>query len=190
VTAALSATSALLLAVIAGIAARLQRRWGTADAFLRIYDQFESPLFREHRRLIYELDRAGYGQWSPDDRAAVDAWCAHLDLVATLVQAGQLDLLSVLNMYGDVMLRTIYQVAPYCNSQGRTRGRQFLLPMRLLTTDLVTLWRKRASKHRFPLTIGFPSQEIKVNPGLFDSDDEILEFRRITPPPGRRSDQR
>src|ERR1700704_3532234 len=116
-TALLSAISAAALALAAVFAARLQRRWGTADSFLRISDQFESSEFREYRRLIYRLERSSFDVWSEEDRVAVDTWCAHLDLVATIVQARQLDTISLLNMYGDVMLRTIYQVAPYCNSQ-------------------------------------------------------------------------
>lgn len=85
-----------------------------------------------------------------------------------------------LDMYGDVTLRTIYQIAPYCNAQVNTRGPQFLLPTRTLTGQLVKLWRAEARRKRYPLTIGFPAlAHVRMNPDLFDSDQELLRFRQL-----------
>ena len=149
---------------------------------MRISDRFESSEFRAYRKTIYSLDRTAFTQWSPTQQSAVDAWCAHVDLASALAQSRQLGTLPFLNMYGDVTLRTVYQIAPYCNEQARTRGDQFLLPTRIFTNDLVKLWRKQARKKRYPLTIGFPAlPQVRMNPDLFNSDDELMIFRRKRP---------
>ncbi|WP_173076581.1 hypothetical protein [Phytohabitans rumicis] len=165
-------------AIAAALAVRLQRRWGSTDAFLRIAQQFETPEFRKHRTVIYNLERDSFQSWSEEETAAVNAWCAHLDLVAVLIQSRQVGKVAFLNLYGDVVLRTIYQIAPYCNHQITIRGKQFLLPVRLLSGTLVRTWRKRAGGRRYPITIGFPAKpQVRVNPDLFDSDDAVLAFR-------------
>jgi hypothetical protein len=175
---ALAAVAAVASAVVAVAVARMHRRKGSADAFIQLSSRFELEEFRNYRITIYQLDRHAYGSWNDDEKRAVDAWCAHLDLVAVLVRTGQLDRVALLDMYGDVIMRTLYQIAPYCNAQVKHRGTQFLLPVRKFTGKMVRLWRKQAIKRQYPLTIGFPSQStIRVNPDLFDSDDEILEFR-------------
>jgi len=63
---------------------------------------------------IYRLDRADFSGWTDEERHAVDAWCAHLDLCAALVLADQIEKRAFLLMYSDVVFRTIYQIAPYC----------------------------------------------------------------------------
>jgi hypothetical protein len=173
-----SAVAGIGAAIAAVLAARQQRRWGATDAFLRVAEQFEREPFREYRSIIYSVDRNAFQSWSDDQVKAVNAWCAHLDLVSVLVQSDQINEAAFLNLYGDVVLRTIYQVAPYCNHQITIRGKQFLLPLRLLSNDLVRIWRKRAARRRYPLTIGFPAQpHLRVNPDLFDSDDAVMAFR-------------
>jgi hypothetical protein len=165
-------------AFAAALTVRQQHRWGATDAFLRISDQFEREAFREYRTIIYTINRDAFASWSDEQVKAVNAWCAHLDLVAILVQTKQVDETAFLNLYGDVFLRTIYQIAPYCNYQIGVRGKQFLLPIRLLTGDLVRIWRKRAKRKRYPLTVGFPAQpQLRVTPDLFDSDDAVIRFR-------------
>ena len=95
-----------------------------------------------------------------------------------MILADQMEKRAFLLMYGDVVFRTIYQIAPYCNAQGRTRGPQFLLPIRMLTEEMVSLWRAEAKAGRYPLTIGFPALPgVRVNPDLFDSDTDLLTFR-------------
>lgn len=177
VISALAAVASMASAATAFFVARMQRRKSAADAFLHLSARFELPEFRHYRVTIYRLDREEYESWTDEEKQAVDAWCAHIDLVAVLTQAGQLDRLSILNMYGDVIMRSLYQIAPYCNAQIRHRGGQFLLPTRMFTADMVRLWRRQAARRKYPLTIGFPSQpKIKANPDLFDSDEHIVDF--------------
>ncbi len=173
-----AAVAGIGAAIAATLTVRQQHRWGATDAFLRISDQFERENFREYRTIIYNIDRDAFASWSEEQVKAVNAWCAHLDLVAILVQTKQVDETAFLNLYGDVFLRTIYQIAPYCNHQIGIRGKQFLLPIRLLAGDLVRIWRRRAKRRRYPLTVGFPAQpQLHVTPDLFDSDDAVLRFR-------------
>jgi hypothetical protein len=173
-----AAVAGIGAAVAAGLTVRQQQRWGATDAFLRISDQFEREAFREYRTIIYNIDRNAFASWSDEQTKAVNAWCAHLDLVAILVQTKQINETAFLNLYGDVFLRTVYQIAPYCNHQIGIRGQQFLLPMRLLIADLVRIWRRRAKYRRYPLTVGFPAQpQLRVTPDLFDSDDAVMRFR-------------
>lgn len=176
--AVMSAIAAVASASAALMTVRMQRKRNVSDAFMRISAQFELAAYRIYRVKIYDLDRTAFASWTDDEKDAVNAWCAHLDLVAVLIQAKQLNELSYLRMYGDVTLRTIYQVAPYCNEQVGIRGKQFLLPLRMFTADLIKLWRGQARRGRYPLTIGFPAQpHLRVNPDLFDSDDAVLSFR-------------
>lgn len=142
VAATASAIAAISSAVTVAIALRAQRRHNSADAYLRVSSQFETDRFREYRSTIYALDRGGFEGWTKEEMVAVDTMCAHLDLLAVLIRARQLDKTSIFEMYGDVVMRIIYQVAPYCNHQIAVRGKQFMLPLRLLTTDLVKFWRK------------------------------------------------
>jgi hypothetical protein len=177
----ISASSALASAGSAAIAiaaTRLQQRRGTVEAFTKISNVFETKDFRRYRVAIYQLDRMAFTSWSEAECHAVDAWAAHLDLIAVLIQAKQLNRESILNMYGDVIARTLYQIAPYCNAQVKIRGRQFMLPTRVFVREFVKLWRRQAEKNLYPLTIGFPSQpNIRTNPDIFDSDDEMVLFR-------------
>jgi hypothetical protein len=173
-----AAVAGIGAAVAAALTVRQQHRWGATDAFLRVSDQFERESFREYRTIIYNINRDSFASWTEEQNKAVNAWCAHLDLVAILVQTKQVDEAAFLNLYGDVFLRTIYQIAPYCNHQISIRGKQFLLPIRLLTGDLVRIWRRRAKHRLYPLTVGFPAQpQLRVTPDLFDSDDAVMRFR-------------
>lgn len=178
VAAFFSALAALTSVVIATVALVLQGRWSSADALLRVSQQFETTEFRTYRSIIYALERDNFSSWSEEETSAVNTWCAHLDLVASLIESKQLRKSAILKMYGDVTLRTIYQVAPYCNHQVGIRGPQFLLPLRTLTYELIKTWRREARYKRFPITIGFPAQpQLRVNPDLFDSDDAVVKFR-------------
>lgn len=177
-SAGLSALAAAGSAFAALMALRAQRKRSSADAFMRLSAQFEATAYRAYRAKIYSLDRMTFGSWTDDEKDAVNAWCALLDLVAVMGRSRQLDRVAFLDMYGDVTLRTIYQIAPYCNEQVRIRGKQFLLPLRMFTSDLIRLWRRQARRKHYPLTIGFPAQaHLRVNPDLFDSDDDVLIFR-------------
>lgn len=178
VTAVASAVAGVSSALTALLAIRLQKRWGATDVFIRIAEQLENPELRKHRRVVYSIDRNAFETWTPEQTASVDAWCAHLDLVSVLAQSRQVDKVAFLNLYGDVVLRTIYQVAPYCNHQVEIRGSQFLLPLRLLTGDLVRLWRKRSRRHYYPTIIGFPTQpSVRLSPDVFDNDEAVRAFR-------------
>lgn len=155
-----------------------QRVWEAADAYMRISERFESDTFRSYRRKIYALDRSSYTTWADDERQAVEDWCAHLDLVSILVLGSQLNLDALFKMYGDVIIRTIYQIAPYCRHQESLRGEQFLLPLRMLTELLLKHWSREARKGRYPLVVGFPTQpDIKLSVLLFERDDAIVQFR-------------
>ena len=70
-------------------------------------------------------------KWTPEQRSAVDDWLACLDLSLTLYKANAINRDVYMYMFGDVTLRTVYQVVPYCNSEVDARGDQFLIPMRL-----------------------------------------------------------
>lgn len=178
--AAIAAAASALAAIALN---RLEQRWGSADAFMRVSDRFEADHLRAARRLIYSVDRDEFEKWTEETRQTVEAWTAHLDLVAVLIRARQLDVHSFFGMYGDVVMRTIYQVAPYCRHEAQIRGEQYLLPLRLLTNDFLRLWRCEVKRQRYPWTIGFPAQPtITLNPNTFDGDTAIVEFR-LSPPP-------
>jgi hypothetical protein len=172
-----SAIAALASVVVAIVLTKNQTRAELGDALIRISETFESDQFRKHRVVIYKLDRLNYSTWSQDEQTAVDAWCAHLDLVASLIKGRQINKKLYLQIYGDVMFRTIFQIAPYCNAQLSVRGRQFLLPLRLVTNRLLRQWRREARRKRYPTTIGFPAQpHLRVNPDLFDEDEAVRKF--------------
>jgi hypothetical protein len=163
--------------VAAVLLARLQKRWGAADTFIRISEKFETAQARANRRAVYDLHRADYDEWTDDERAATEAWCAHLDLVAVLYRANQINRQSLFLMYGDVILRTTYQIAPYWVSQATTRGPQFLLPLRQMMPDLLKRWRLGVRVGDYPDVIGFPRQPtVRLDAGLFEFDHYLHHF--------------
>lgn len=131
---------------------------------------------RSYKSVIYRVNRAEFGQWSEEETAAVDAWCARLDFIATLVIAGQVNRAQFFSMYGDVFVRTVYQVAPYAMSQSENRGNQFLLPLRRLTYVLPKVWQHQIRRTKYPSSIKIPTQSVELTPSLFKTDIAVWKF--------------
>jgi hypothetical protein len=181
----LSAITAAVSATIAYIAVRRHARAASSDAFMKVSDKFESEPFRKYRRIVYSLDRLDFESWSEETCNAVDTWIGFYDLVASLIRVGQIDETAFLYMYGDVTLRTIYQVSPYCNAQVASRGEQFELPFRRLGRHLITVWAREAASRNYPTRVGFPSKPtVKLNLATFEADEHIAQF---WPQDGRRT---
>lgn len=177
VTSLLSAVTAAVSATIAYIAVRRHTRTASSDAFIKLSDRFESESFRKYRRIVYSVDRLDFDNWSEETCNAVDTWIGFYDLVASLIRVGQVDETAFLHMYGDVTLRTVYQVSPYCNAQVASRGEQFELPFRRMTRHLITVWARESAGGNYPDCIGFPSKPtVKLDLATFGADEHILLF--------------
>jgi hypothetical protein len=175
--AALATAAAIASAIAAYLAYHRQNTAMQSDALFRAVDRLESSDARNRRsRVIYDISRDDFASWSDDEREAVHTLAADLDFVALLVLSGKLDMAAFFSMYGDVMLRSAYKVAPYANSQRDLRGSQFLLPLSRLLVLVIVIWRREAHRGRFPWVIGIPQSTgaIRLVPRLFTHQDADL----------------
>ena len=175
-----AAIAAGLSAYAALLAHRRQRSYGVADTLLRVSERLDSPENAQVKDEIYKLwdRRDRFRTWSSEERKRVDRWCAQLDLIALLLASEQLDLDAFFSMYGDVLLRSVYIVAPYANWQRDERGRQFLLPLSQLAGRLIADWRRLADKDHYPRQIGLRYGGKVLTPAYFDEEEHVAAFRR------------
>lgn len=175
--AVISAFVALASLILNVVVARGSSIKSKSDAFFRLCQLVNSERMRDNRSKVYGLDRAKYSDWSESERSAVDAWCACLDLALTLYKERGIDRNAYLYMFGDVTLRTVYQIVPYCNSKILARGEQFLIPMRITLPILLKQWRRAAKRGKYPLqlTISWERND-KITPDSFEGDDLLYEF--------------
>ena len=157
---------------------RLSMRQVSGDVIHRVIDRLEEPSMRKLRRSIYNIDRNQFSNWDESFQQDVDKWGAELDVIATLLtQEG--DLKAFFFLYGDVILRSIYQIAPYGNSQRTQRGAQFWLPVERLGNRMLKIWEKSAKKGEYPRVIGVPSTStISIAIETFVSDMHCQSFIR------------
>lgn len=170
-------------ALIAFFAYLIRRREPWANALLSIMDRLEQTEIREIRRkIVYNYPREHDGDWRAPDlnvddtNAAINRWGAEMDLLALLYFSRQLDRVAFFEIYGDVVLRTAYKLAPYANRQREERGEQFWLPFQKLTLALLRLWNKRARKDKYPGTIGFPGSKERISPHELKNDHHLRRF--------------
>lgn len=163
---AVSSAIASVAALVVLLTYLIRRREPWANALLSIMDRLETTEIRHIRRnVIYLYPRDHDGEWHAPDmdgqqtKAAIDLWGAEMDLLALLYFSKQLNRLAFFEIYGDVVLRTAYKLAPYANKQREERGEQFWLPFQKLTRALLILWSSRAKKNLYPETIGFAGLE-------------------------------
>jgi hypothetical protein len=84
-------------------------------------------------------------------------------------------------IYGDVFLRSVYQLAPYANSQRTLRGDQFWLPMSDLATKVIATWEKQVVFESYPAEIGIPHHSgLRLTPQVFAEDKEIQRFLALS----------
>lgn len=176
--ASLSAVAALSSATTALIVARIQYQKNTADAFFKIMDRFESAELRKMRYIIYALDRDRHDTWTATEIDAVTTWSAHIDLVASLIMSKRINGRQTFELYGDVLIRTIYILAPYCQSQLSLRGAQYLIALRKLSNRLPNLWKKEMIKGAYTGVVLIPgNSQVRITPGLFRSDKAIAQIK-------------
>ena len=174
----LAAIAALASAISAYLLYRNQRGWNNSDAFLRITEQLEAKGMREVRNhYVYAVDRDDAEQWNEAQRTEIDAWGAELERCATVILAEQVEISAFFRIYGDVFLRSIYQLAPYANAQRAVRGDQFWLPMSDLATKVIATWKRELLFGRYPAEIGIPHHPgLRLSPSILAEDDEIQRF--------------
>ena len=158
---------------------RLDGQRSKSDTFFRLAAVINSDDMRRKRGKVYALNRDEFSKWTPEQRSAVDDWLACLDLSLTLYKANAINRDVYMYIFGDVTLRTVYQIVPYRNSEVDARGDQFLIPMRIAIPEVVSKWRKLARKNRFPLqlTVSRESQT-KITPDSFEGDAGLKSFSR------------
>lgn len=166
----------IISAIIAFSVYRLNMRQVSGDIIYRIIERFETPHMRDLRRTIYSLERDKFLEWDNETQRKVDMWGAELDVVSTvLVQ--EANVIAFFQLYGDVILRSIYQVAPYGNHQRITRGRQFLLPLEKFGGQILNIWKKSVKKREYPSVIGLPNRPtISLSYDTFMTDRDCQTF--------------
>lgn len=176
--ATLSAIAALCSAATALIVARIQHRKSAVDAFFKVMDRFESAELRKCRYTVYSLDRSDFERWSDDEKQAVTTWSAHIDLVSSLILGKQINQRQTFELYGDVLIRSIYILSPYYESQMALRGTQYLIALRKLHNWLPAFWRKEIVKGAYAMSIGIPgNSKVQLHPATFLSDRAINQTK-------------
>lgn len=175
IAAAASAASAFLLY-------RNQKGWNNSDAFLRITERLESKEMRDIRNhYVYAVHRDDAAEWEEEQRIAIDTWGAELERCATVILAEQVDMAAFFRIYGDVLLRSIYQLAPYANAQRVQRGSQFWLPMSDLAAKVITTWKRQVLFGMYPAEIGIPHHPgIRLTPDVFARDGATRTFLEVS----------
>jgi hypothetical protein len=171
----------ILSAVIAYSLYRLNTRQVSGDVIYRVIEQLEAPPLREIRRMVYALERDKFAEWDKETLQKLDLWGAELDIVATVLRLDS-DTNAFFYLYGDVILRSIYQIAPYANHQRTIRGKQFLLPLEKFGRDLIRIWKLSVKSGEYPHVIGLPNRPtISLSYETFNTDRDCQGFlqRRV-----------
>ncbi len=152
---------------------RDSRHWQRVDAFLRIVDRLETPDKRDLRKSVYNLDRLAFTQWTTDQQRNAEMWIAELDLIAILILNQHVHLRALCEMYGDVLVRSAYQLAPYIARAREDKGRQFALPFGRATFLLEATWRRGIGKRIFPEEIRLQqgARPICLTPDIMAADE-------------------
>lgn len=167
---------ALASALIAYSLFRLSIRQVSGDVLYRIIDRLEEPSMRELRRKIYSLDRDAFREWDAELQSEVDRWGAELDVISTLLSQ-ETNITGFFNLYGDVFLRSIYQMAPYGVYQRTQRGDQFWLPIEVFGTRMMKVWGKAVKNGKYSRVIGVPgAKSVSISVETFKADRNCQSF--------------
>ncbi len=177
IASAIAAGFAVWISILAN---RRQRAEGLSGVLLAVSERLDSSDNAHLKDEIYKLGerRERYDEWSDEERHQVDNWCAHLDLVALLLMSEQLDMRAFFAIYGDVVLRSVYIVAPYAIGQRAERGEQFLLPLSRLTERLLREWRRLERKRFYPHRIGLKYADVTLTRRSLANDRYVSQFWR------------
>lgn len=174
--AVISIAIALASAFITYSIFRLSMRQVSGDVLYRIIDRLEEPSMRELRRTIYSLDRDAFREWDVELQSKVDRWGAELDVISTLLSQ-ETNITGFFNLYGDVFLRSIYQMAPYGIYQRTQRGDQFWLPIEMFGRRMMKVWQKAASNGEYSRVIGVPgAKNVSLSVETFAVDRNCQSF--------------
>lgn len=161
----------------------IKRREPWAQALFNIMERVETSEMRQIRReIIYRFPRNST-TWEIQDipikkiEFAIDRWGAEMDMLSLLFFSNQTDNVAFFEIYGDVILRSAFNLAPYVNEKRMERGEQFMLPFQKISLEMVKIWSKRAKKGLYSKSIGIPGSETtEITPAQFARDRHILRF--------------
>lgn len=158
----------------------IRRKEPWAQSLINLVDRIENEELRRIRReVIYKLSR---DDWSVNDmekeevEKKIDRWGAEMDILALLYFSGQINKEGFFQLYGDVLIRTIYQLAPYANEQRRKRGKQFWLLFSRLGVEIKKEWERQVKKKKYPSAIRSPHMNDTISIKGFQSDGEVQDF--------------
>lgn len=172
----ISIAISIISAIITYSLYRLNTRQVSGDIIYRVIEQLEAHQMREIRRAVYALERDEFLEWDSEITHKVDTWGAELDVVATVLFQ-EADMKAFFHLYGDVILRSIYQIAPYGNHQRTIRGKQFLLPLEKFGWKMIKIWKQSVKKGEYPSVIGLPNRpKISLSYDTFMTDKDCQNF--------------
>ncbi len=161
----------------------IRRRQPWAQALFHIVNTLESDEIRLIRHeIIYKCPNDDTGGWAAagkdanQTQEAIDKWGAYMDMLSLLYFTKQFNTTLFFNMYGDVIIRTAYKLAPYAYQQRPIRGEQFWLPFQELVLDLLKVWKKRSGKGKYPDRIGIPGAPDKVTREALLQNEKFRSF--------------
>ncbi|SKD26583.1 hypothetical protein [Mycobacteroides abscessus] len=198
-TAVLVANSSLAIVsfAFAWMATRRSRISSQIDALIKVAEWFREPDVVASRKRIYSLIRVEHEKWGEDDKNAIDIWVAYVDIVATLIITKNISRKDFIRMYGDVIFRTLYILAPFVGKNLDNFGQQYLKSTRIVLPSLIKDWNKlskdrgRISKSfliisgRSELLTKYPRQIVIQNvttpltPKMLENDTSVQQITKI-----------
>ena len=173
----IAATAAVVSAVVAAALFRETRRRQRVELFISVAGRLGTGEYLDLKKTVYELRRDAHADWSEELTDRLDRWCGQLDLLALLLHYKQIDREATFMFYGDVVLRSVYQLAPYVNAEREKRGPQYMQPLQLVLEDLIDLWERLHKEGRYTPQIHLESHtEIGLSPDSLRTDVAVKLF--------------
>lgn len=179
-----------LIAVVAALVAystyRVSTRRHLTESLLRVADRLERAENRELRKVLYSLNRLEHQTWTEEVRDKIRRWGAELDILALIVSSKEIDQRAFFYLYGDVVIRSVYLLAPYVNAERQVCGRQFMQPLGILMPILIAQWQRECRNQNYPDEIGLPHSSSRLSLAAFREDEACRRLRLETQGSSRR----
>ncbi|WP_420642408.1 hypothetical protein [Candidatus Leptofilum sp.] len=151
-------------------------RQGQASTLFQVMERLETDEMRVIKHeIIYPFEGNNSGL-SNSEVNQIQCWGAEMDIISLLVRNKIIDNEDFFRVYGDVIMRTAYRLAPFANSRRSSRGDQYWMEYQLLTVNILKIWRKQRQVGDYPQVIGLPNTEQQLTLEQLLGDPSFRRF--------------